>query len=232
MPLHGQAFLALWNDIARPREPEYDHWHTREHVPERVAVTGFHGARRYVSRVRPHHRYFTLYEVDDLSVFDHPEYADLVHQPTAWSAAMRPDFRNFLRATCRVEHSVGDGIGGALGILCFEHACAIAPLPIAALRDAPGITGCHLGAGSGGVSPIPWTTPPAATVPLRAFDRVLLVEALDRDAAAAGLAQARAALGLDALPADFGNDVYDLAFVFPGHDPEARRRHRRAHWGV
>ena len=46
MALKGQAFLALWNDVARGREPEYDQWHTLEPVPERVALPGFHGARR------------------------------------------------------------------------------------------------------------------------------------------------------------------------------------------
>jgi hypothetical protein len=32
------------------------------------------------------------------------------------------------------------------------------------------------------------------------------------------------------LPRDFGNDVFDLAFVFPGHDASARAAHRRPHW--
>ena len=122
MALHGSAFLALWNDVVRSREPEYDRWHTQEHVPERVAVTGFHGARRYVNRARAHHRYFTLYDVTDLAVFQHAEYADLVEHPTPWSAAMRPDFRNFLRAACRVSASRGDGIGAALAIHCYVDA--------------------------------------------------------------------------------------------------------------
>ena len=56
MPLNGNAFLALWNDIAPAREADYARWHTQEHVPERVAATGFRGARRYVSRSRPDHR--------------------------------------------------------------------------------------------------------------------------------------------------------------------------------
>src|SRR5262245_60892284 len=105
MALAGRAFLALWNDIARAREPEYDRWHTKEHVPERVAVAGFHGARRYVNRARDFHRYFTLYDVAGLAVFEHPEYTDLVQHPTPWSASMRPDFANFLRAMCSVESS-------------------------------------------------------------------------------------------------------------------------------
>lgn len=56
---------------------------------------------------------------------------------------------------------------------------------------------------------------------------MLLIEALDRDAAQHALAAARDALAFAALPADFGNDVYDLAFAFPGHDANAPARHAR-----
>ena len=119
MPLAGTAFLALWNDVARAREPEYDRWHTQEHVPERVAAAGFLGARRYVNRGRERHRYFTLYEVVDLAAFAGAEYVDLVAHPTPWTATMRPDFANFLRAPCRVAGSLGDGIGAAVAFLCL-----------------------------------------------------------------------------------------------------------------
>jgi hypothetical protein len=231
MALAGSAFLALWNDIARARESEFDQWHTREHVPERVAVTGFRGARRYVNRSRGRHRYFTLYDVADLAVFDSPEYRDVVLNPTPWSAAMRPDFANFLRAPCTIAVTEGDGIGAALAALCHEHALAGNTMPLlSAIRALPGVVGCHVGECAGDAMPAPWAQAATATAPVRAFDRVLLIEALDRDAAAHALTNAREALGLDALPADFGNDVYDLAFVFPGHDADSLRHHRRSHW--
>jgi hypothetical protein len=231
MALGGTTFLALWNDVVRVREPEYDRWHTQEHVPERVAVTGFHGARRYVDRAREHHRYFTLYDVADLAVFEHPEYADLVANPTPWSASMRPDFRNFLRAACRVAVSRGDGIGAALAINCYLHADAPSlDLAVATALAHPGVTGCHVGEGSGGAAPAAWTNPPAASIVVRPFDRVMLIEAIDRVSAVGALAAVRRRQGLVGLPADFGGDVYDLAFVFPGHDPAERMRHRRAGW--
>jgi hypothetical protein len=228
--LAGNAFLALWNDIAPAREAEYGQWHTREHVPERVAVTGFHGARRYLDRARAHHRYFTLYDVADLTVFDSPEYQDLVDHPTPWSAAMRPDFANFLRAPCRVIASEGDGIGAALALLCYERRDARAEPSPADLRGQPGATACHVGEGGAGTSPIPWAASPGDTAPVRPFDRVVMIEALDRELALRALAQARHSLGIDSLPTDFGNHVYDLAFIFPGHDAGERRRHRRPHW--
>jgi len=229
MALAGDAFLALWNDIAAGREAEYDQWHTREHVPERVAVTGFAGARRYVRRARAMHRYFTLYEVADEAVLAHAEYADLVQHPTPWSASMRPDFRHFVRAACRVRASVGEGIGAALAIACYVHADAprVAEA-LDGLREAPGVVGCHLGERA--AEPPPAWAAGAGEAAVRAFDRVLLIEALDRQAAAAALTHARALPGLAEVPADSGGGVYDLAFVFPGHAPRERLRHRRANW--
>ena len=241
MPLQGQAFLALWNDIAAAREREYDQWHTLEHVPERVAVTGIHGARRYVNRRRTSHRYFTLYDVAGLDVFESDEYQDLLRNPTPWSASMRPDIGNFVRAPCAVRQSAGSGIGAAIACLCTQAGGDADDRTGAALAHAltlPGVTAAQWGRGRGGPPTVPWQQPsapatpsvPSAPVAPRAFDTVLLLEALDRDAAAAALAQLQAALGLADLPADFGADVYDLAFVFPGADPAEPLRHRRPGW--
>jgi hypothetical protein len=222
MPLAGAAFLALWNDIARAREAEYDRWHTFEHVPERVAVTGFLGARRYVDRARSVHRYFTLYEVDSLAVFDSAEYRDLLDHPTPASAAMRPDFANVVRATCATTRSSGSGIGAAI-------ACAgVAPSSRDAEVDAAleralaleRVSGGHVGRTTQ-AGPAPAF---AGASPL-AFDRLLLIEALDRDAADAALREAQRS-----VPAVAIAGVYDLAFVFPGADAAERLRHRRAEW--
>jgi hypothetical protein len=213
-----QDFLALWNDIAPEREAEYDRWHTLEHVPERVAVRGMRGARRYVDRARERHRYFTLYELDDLTVLGSAGYLDLVRNPTAWSAGMRPDLRNFLRVPCAVVHSEGFGIGAAIAVLC--HDASSARTDLAAFAALTGVVGCHCGARQPGEA---WRPDDA----VRPFDRVLLIEALDRVAAMGALRAARQALGLNGCD-DFGAAVYDLAFAFPGHDPAARARFRRS----
>ena len=221
MPLAGAAFLALWNDIARAREAEYDRWHTFEHVPERVAIAGFIAGRRYVNRDRDTRRYFTLYEVDSPSAFEGAEYRDVVDHPTPASASMRPDFANVARAICTTTRSAGSGIGGAIACLCLPTAQPRAAVDGAfdrALALAR-VTGAHLGAATH-VGP----TPAIADASPFAFDRVLLVEALDRDAADAALGELQRALE----PSMTG--VYDLAFVFPGADASERLRHRRATW--
>ncbi len=232
MALAGQAFLALWNDIAHTREPEYEQWHTLEHVPERVAVTGFRGARRYINRAKAHHRYFTLYDVDSLAVFESAEYRDLLTHPTPWSALMRPDFSNFLRAICSVTMSNGTGIGAAIACLCVPASTSATALDaeLASAGALRRVNAVHLGRTTQGAPSVPFGSPPPESAPLRAFDRIALIEALDRDAASHALSEVKRALQLEALPADFGADVYDLAFVFPGADPGERLRHRRPDW--
>lgn len=232
MALAGLAFLALWNDIARTREPEYDQWHTLEHVPERVSVTGFRGARRYFDRAKPDHRYFTLYDVDSLAVFDSAEYRDLLANPTPWSVSMRRDFSNFVRAICSVTTTSGTGIGAAIGCLCLPETTAAGPLRDALqnARSMPRVNALHLGRTTQDTAPVPFAPPPPDRAPRRAFDRVALIEALDRDAASAALAGVMRELHLETLPADFGASVYDLAFVFPGTEPAERLRHRRRGW--
>ena len=232
MALAGTAFLALWNDIDRPREAEYDQWHTLEHVPERVAVDGFLGARRYVNRARAEHRYFTLYEVDSLAVFDSEQYRDLLERPTPWSASMRPDFSNFLRAVCQVDVSSGTGIGAAIACLCLPPDAAEETVRSAleAAATLPRVNATHLGSRRDAGPAGPAAGPAAAARSPRPFDRIALIEALDRNAATDALARVQQALDLRALPRDFGADVYDLAFVFPGHDANERLAHRRAAW--
>lgn len=232
MPLAGKAFLALWNDIADARVTDYDQWHTLEHVPERVSVTGFRAARRYVNRDHPYHRYFTLYDVDALDAFSNAEYKDLLDHPTPWSQSMRPDFSNFLRAICAVTSTRGTGIGGAIGCLCISAAIDDDDLQSAldAALDLPRINAVHGGRRSEPALTVPFKAPPSQTAPDIAFDRVVLFEGLDRAACNDALAQTRQRLGLQALEKNATSGAFDLAFVFPGSDPDERIRHRRPAW--
>lgn len=230
--LPDNAFLALWNDISPEREPEYDQWHTLEHVPERVSVQGFRSARRYANRGRVDHRYFTLYEVDALEVFTSPEYRDLLENPTPWSASMRPDFSNFLRATCTVTMSRGAGVGAAIACLCVPQASDEEKLKLALAEtmSLARVTGVHCGRRSDTGLTVKFRTPPPSTRHLREFDRIALIEALDREAAEGALTNLQRVMDLESLNRDFGADVYDLAFGFPGADASERLRYRRPTW--
>ncbi|HEV7263470.1 MAG TPA: hypothetical protein VGN83_00905 [Falsiroseomonas sp.] len=222
------AFLALWNDLTPGREREYDHWHTREHVPERVAAPGFRSGRRYVCATHPEHRWFTLYDLASLGCLESPEYRDLLHQPTPWSASMRPDFRNFLRVPCSEAGAAGFGIGASLVALRLPNDSARPALSELAEADgvvrarlgrradaAPASGSFRLGADGNGASD--------------AFTAVLLLEALDRGTAERAFASAAARFLPGVAPLDAGG-VYDLTFIFPGTDQVERNAHRRQHW--
>jgi hypothetical protein len=225
----GSAFLALWNDLAPGQEAEYEAWHTREHVPERVAAPGFRSGRRYVAPAHPVHRWFTLYELADLACLETPEYRDLLQNPTRGSAAMRPHFRNFLRVPCVLRGAAGFGLGGALAVLRLPEEAALAE--IKALVQAPGMVAARLGRRAGAESTTSdFRLGGAGTGASDEFGSVLLLEALDRAAAERAVNDAASRFLPGGTPALEAGGVYDLAFVFPRSGTTERAEHRRPHW--
>src|SRR5688500_9222934 len=100
MTLRGVAFLAMWHDVAPAGEREYNDWHTREHMPERVGIPGFLVGRRYVDWTLDTYRYFTIYEGETLATFNSQPYLARLNAPTPWTNRMQPYFRNMIRAAC------------------------------------------------------------------------------------------------------------------------------------
>jgi hypothetical protein len=121
LELNGGAVLALWNGVDPARRHEYDAWHTREHVAERIAVPGMLGARRYVRSSGRLPEYLTLYSLDDTGVLQSEAYHSLLENPTPRSQAMRPSFRGFMRLCCRRLLSIGGGLGGAIAALVVDE---------------------------------------------------------------------------------------------------------------
>ena len=83
------ALLALWNDVDPALEADYDDWHAREHVPERLTVPGMAWALRYrwiAGAAMP--RYLTLYGLRDPAVLDGEPYQRLLREPTPASRRM------------------------------------------------------------------------------------------------------------------------------------------------
>lgn len=78
---------ALMNVIAVDREdvPDFDEWYSREHFPERLAVSGFRNARRFVEhpdRGDTRVEYFSIYETDSVDVLTSAEYLAALDSPT------------------------------------------------------------------------------------------------------------------------------------------------------
>ncbi len=152
MPLLGNAFLIIWHDIRAESEPEYHRWHTREHMPERLSISGFLRGRRGVDWNLPKYRYLTIYEGAALSTFGSPAYLERLNNPTPWSTKVQPAFHNFVRSACETVESVGLGVGGALGTLRipFGHKSAAdfrqsASVLATAIHQLDGISSVHFG---------------------------------------------------------------------------------------
>lgn len=154
MSLKGAAFIIMWHDIAAEADGEYNAWHTRQHMPERLDHPGFLRSRRGINRGADHQIYFTLYEGEALDTFVSPEYAQSLNNPTEWTQTVAPHFRNFLRMACEVRSTSGRGVGGglltariALNGTLDEVAAekALAPV-LAQIAESNRVTGVHLAA--------------------------------------------------------------------------------------
>lgn len=118
----AQAFLALWNGIASAEaQPEYERWHSFEHVPERVGLPDFVQATRYRAVAQPL-RYFTCYRLRTLAALDTPEYRDVFTHPTPWSARMRQVLCDFYRLPCVLGGAQGLGSARLLATVQWRSA--------------------------------------------------------------------------------------------------------------
>ncbi len=117
--LAGQAFVAIWHDIAPEGLATFYEWHNREHMPERLAVPGFRRGRRYIRVGGEGQEFFNLYEVDAFDVLVGPDYLARLNAPTPWTKQAVAHFRNVTRGLCRVEGSKGIGQGGVVATARF-----------------------------------------------------------------------------------------------------------------
>lgn len=151
MGLLGTGILAIWNDVAPGGEAEFDHWHTREHIQERVGVPGFLRGRRYVA-VSGSPKYFTLYETETVATLASPAYLARLNDPTPWTQQALPLFRNTIRTACGVTRTLASGVGGALATLRLgpiagreqELRAWLTGTTLPALVERPGLVGAHL----------------------------------------------------------------------------------------
>ncbi|MBI2744650.1 MAG: hypothetical protein HYX45_03615 [Burkholderiales bacterium] len=129
------AFLALWNSVSSARlQPEYEVWHTFEHVPERVGLPGFVEARRY--RAHADHpgeapRYYTCYWLASLAALETPQYRDVFTHPTPWSTRMRGELRDFLRLPCTLQGTRGPSCAAQLATLQLRSQAPDFPAAVA-----------------------------------------------------------------------------------------------------
>ena len=226
MALKGKAFLAIWHDIAEAAEAEYNVWHTRQHMPERLGVPGFLVGRRYVDWSLTDQRYFTLYEAATLETFGSDAYRVRLNDPTAWSARVQPHFLNFGRSACVLSASIGRVIGGAVATtrLSFKGRQtdvfeAAAERLACALVALDGVTGAHLGTAAEKITRVRTRESELCVQTGEdVFDAVLMVEGIGRREIESALPAIRSQLGQMVRFEREQSAVYDLAYMLTAAD--------------
>ena len=109
----GKAVLTIWVDIDPADDALFEHWHSREHVQERVSCPGWLRGSRFKGIERPG-RYLLLYDAETTRAFESDVYYACLRNPSEMSRAVFPKFRNTWRTVCTVEQRWGDGIGAAV----------------------------------------------------------------------------------------------------------------------
>jgi hypothetical protein len=102
----GTGLLLVMIDIDPDFEAEFNAWYAEEHIPERVACTGFLSAQRYVA-VEGGPKYLALYELENPEVLDGPDYAKLL-PPTEWTKRVSSHFTSYVRNVYRAIPPEGE----------------------------------------------------------------------------------------------------------------------------
>lgn len=148
--LSGQAVMVNWTDVAAEHRHAYYEWHSREHMPGRVAIPGFCRGRRYVA-AQANRDFLICYEVEHVDVLRSPAYLDKANAPSELTRRTTPLVKNSSRALARVRTSLGIGTGGCALTLRFDAQPGreqslerhIIDETLPPLGDIPEITGAH-----------------------------------------------------------------------------------------
>ncbi|HWN14434.1 MAG TPA: hypothetical protein VNU02_11260 [Candidatus Dormibacteraeota bacterium] len=193
MTMAGEGVLAFWHDVAPGGDGEFDQWHLREHIPERLAVPGFLRARRYATLGAPP-RYFYFYETESLDTLQSPAYLARLADPTPWTRRTMPLVRNNIRTACRVAATWGAAVGGVIATLQLgpraghedELRSWLSTTALPGAAEHPGIVASHLLEGDAGVSTAARSDEKKLLATPDALVRwVVLVEGIDAAAAEA-----------------------------------------------
>lgn len=109
------GLLAVWNDCDETVLEKYEHWYMNEHLPDRVGLWGVQQGVRYQSTnplpqtVSP--RFFTSYDLDDVSVLEAPAYQAALLNPTPDTQFIMAYFKNMCRTIGRLVDYEGRAAG-------------------------------------------------------------------------------------------------------------------------
>jgi hypothetical protein len=101
------GILAIFHNIAPGREAEFEEWFQHEHLPERMAVSGFRLGRRHEA-VSGHLRYFHFYVTESVGVLKSASYLERVGEPTAMTRTVMSEIlKDVFRTVCHRRMRLG-----------------------------------------------------------------------------------------------------------------------------
>ena len=142
-----KAMLAVWNDLDETVLDEYETWYQTEHLPERLAITGFEAGVRTESVpnagcVYPSPRFMTFYELASIEVLEQVSYRRALQSPTPRTQAIMPYFRNMWRAAAELRAVGGLACSGAW-IVSVRVESGQLPFWLDQLTDGPPERACR-----------------------------------------------------------------------------------------
>ena len=109
------GLLAVWNDCDESALDKYEHWYMSEHLPDRVGLPGVQQGVRYeTTNPSPQiasPRFFTSYDLDDVSVLEAPAYQAALLHPTPDTKFIMAHFKNMCRTIARLVDYEGRSAG-------------------------------------------------------------------------------------------------------------------------
>jgi len=123
MSLLGSAVLVNWGGIIPDKEEDYNQWHSKEHMPERISLPGFiRGYRAMgIEGTKLNHKYFMMYEAKNKEAFVSKEYLDRLNNPTKWTKEILSNYISPSRTICSVISSKSIGSGNFILTVRFLH---------------------------------------------------------------------------------------------------------------
>jgi len=153
MGLLGNAVLVNWGGILPDKETNYNEWHSKEHMPERISLPGFLRGYRAVGidGTEINHKYFMMYEAEKKEIFVSKEYLERLNNPTKWTKEILSSYLSPSRTICSVISTKSIGLGGFILTIRFldkniqnQHHVESLKLLTREVTEFQGITGMHV----------------------------------------------------------------------------------------
>ena len=230
----GKGCFVAWYDLQPGQDADHDHWHTHEHMIERVAIPGFLRGFRYRS-LSGSPRTCVIYQAEEVETLNSPAYLERLNDPTPWSTDTLQKMTGMNRTMCTVAASHGLGIGGYLLTIQLSAEPGqeddlrgwLSDHALLGFAARAGLCGAHLLIGDRAVSDTPTQEKELRGAPDAIADWVVLVEGYDRTA----VEQAKTELlGADGLFGHGGSEgsvagLYSLDYTLG--EEEAKRVWRK-----